>query len=310
MTPYPYTLRQLEVFETLCELGSFRRASDALGISQAAVSNQLKALERQIGVTLLARDPGKRPRLTPEGASFLADLGQFWRAAHTLARHREADPQDEGQILRLRVLIGNYLLRDNVRPQLDRFLDAHPGIQLDFVSPTISETPRHLLDRDGFDLALYQDPIDDAPVMPGTHTLARIRCGVFGNRSLLNDGREMLSAEEASELPFILPPAGTPYENVILAMLAREGIKPRSIVSRTQYFDVMASMLDRGSSAGVLIQPLVRPEHHNLALLHRLADWRLQFYRNPKLTDPRIDEVERFLVGAALDDANYIVPAR
>lgn len=309
MNPYPFTLRQLQVFETLCELGSFRRASEALDISQAAVSNQLKALEAQIGVTLLARDPGRRPTLTPEGAAFLADLGEFRRAADALARHGENNPLED-EVLRLRILIGNYLLRDNIRPRLDRFLDTHPMIQLDFVSPSISETPRDLLARDGFDLALYQDPIDSAAVMEGTRTLARIRCGVFGNRRLLRNGDTVLTAEEASQLPFILPPAGTPYENLILAMLAREGIKPRRIASRTQYFDVMASMLDRGDSAGVLIQPLVKPEHRNLALLHRLADWRLQFYRNPKRVDPRIDEVERFLIDSSLGDTNYLNVAK
>lgn len=305
MVALPFTLRQLEIFELLCDLRSFRRTSEALGISQAAVSNQLKALERQMGVRLLTRESGRRPQLTPQGASFLADLAPFWRAADALAAHRRGKPAGTEQDLDLRVLIGNYLFKDSVRPKLDRFLERHPAIHLQFVTPTISDLPRDMAARDNFDFGMFQDQLIEAPLGEGMRELARIRCGVFGNRSLLKGRNGALSPAELSELPFILPPAGTPYENLILSMLARHGIKPLTIAGRTQYFDVMSAMFERGNSVGASLEPLVRPEHRNVALLFPLEDWRLVFYRRPGLSGPRIEAVEEFLISSVLGDPAY-----
>ena len=54
--------------------GQFGRSAEQLGISQASVSNQIKALEEQLGVTLFDRAPGRRPSLRPAGLAFLEDL--------------------------------------------------------------------------------------------------------------------------------------------------------------------------------------------------------------------------------------------
>lgn len=65
------TLRGLEVFEALAASGSVAQASQATGLSQPAVSQQLRNLEKALGTDLV--DHGKRPmRLTPAGRSFLA----------------------------------------------------------------------------------------------------------------------------------------------------------------------------------------------------------------------------------------------
>ena len=65
------TLRGLEVFEALAHSGSVAQAAEATGLSQPAVSQQIKNLEAALGADLV--DHGKRPmRLTPAGRSFLA----------------------------------------------------------------------------------------------------------------------------------------------------------------------------------------------------------------------------------------------
>src|SRR5688572_28388244 len=95
MPNLPFTLRQLEVFGSLCETRSFRRSAETLGISQASVSSQMKLLEQQLGVMLLARRPGARPSLTAEGMAFLDDLRAFRGAAEALAAHRRRHPDEE-----------------------------------------------------------------------------------------------------------------------------------------------------------------------------------------------------------------------
>lgn len=65
------TLRGLEVFAALASSGSVAQAASLTGLSQPAVSQQMRNLETALGVDLL--DHARRPmRLTPAGRSFLA----------------------------------------------------------------------------------------------------------------------------------------------------------------------------------------------------------------------------------------------
>lgn len=71
MLPKGVTLRGLEVFEALAQSGSVARTAQATGLSQPAVSQQMKNLEAALGTALV--DHARRPmQLTPAGRSFLA----------------------------------------------------------------------------------------------------------------------------------------------------------------------------------------------------------------------------------------------
>lgn len=81
------TLKGLEVFEALAVAGSVAGASKMTGLSQPAVSQQMRNLETALGVELV--DHGRRPmQLTPSGRSFLsrtkAVLSQLRQAQNEL----------------------------------------------------------------------------------------------------------------------------------------------------------------------------------------------------------------------------------
>ena len=61
---------QLRTFLTIAETGSFTRAAEEVGRTQAAVSMQIKKLEDRIGRSLFDRS-GRAVRLTPEGRTLL-----------------------------------------------------------------------------------------------------------------------------------------------------------------------------------------------------------------------------------------------
>jgi DNA-binding transcriptional LysR family regulator len=63
--------RRLLTFREVARQRSFSRAGEALGLTQPAVSQQVSALERQLGVRLLERGPGG-PTPTEAGALLLA----------------------------------------------------------------------------------------------------------------------------------------------------------------------------------------------------------------------------------------------
>lgn len=64
-------LNALRVFEVAARSENFTRAAEELGVSQTAVSQQVKALEATLGVQLFARD-GKRLIITSAGKQYLA----------------------------------------------------------------------------------------------------------------------------------------------------------------------------------------------------------------------------------------------
>jgi len=85
------TMKQLRYFAALARLGHFGRAADDCGVSQPALSVQMKALEDMLGTPLVERG-GKQFRLTSFGETFLDRvrdilqsvdaLGDMARATH------------------------------------------------------------------------------------------------------------------------------------------------------------------------------------------------------------------------------------
>jgi len=63
------TLKQFRYFEALARHGHFRRAAEACGISQPALSMQIKELEAEVGIELFERS-SRRVRLTGFGEEF------------------------------------------------------------------------------------------------------------------------------------------------------------------------------------------------------------------------------------------------
>ena len=63
------TLGQLRTFLAVAETGSGRAAADRLVVTQPAVSAALAALQKEVGVALVARE-GRGLRLTPAGTVF------------------------------------------------------------------------------------------------------------------------------------------------------------------------------------------------------------------------------------------------
>jgi len=68
-------LAAVRVFEAAARLENFTAAANELGMTQAAVSYQVKALEERLGAALFVRERG-RARLTPLGARLAPALGQ------------------------------------------------------------------------------------------------------------------------------------------------------------------------------------------------------------------------------------------
>src|SRR3954452_19517242 len=91
----PMELRHLRYFVAVAEELHFRRAAERLHIAQPAVSEQIRNLERELGVQLLERTP-RSVVLTPPGAVLLEEARRMLRLADDACR---ATRQAEAGIL-------------------------------------------------------------------------------------------------------------------------------------------------------------------------------------------------------------------
>lgn len=178
--------RQLRYFVAVAEHANFNRAAERLHVAQPALSRQVGALERELGMPLLERLP-RGVRLTPAGAAFLERARRILAEVEA-ARSHAADAQ-RGQVGLLRLGFNAIAVKNPVVPEaLRRFRLERPGVQLSLNTQTSPEQIQRLYDRTldaGF---LYTPPaahpelsfVEIAPyrmvlAMPRRHPLARRR---------------------------------------------------------------------------------------------------------------------------------------
>lgn len=305
MPNLPFTLRQLDIFTSLCATRSFRRSAEQLGISQASVSNQIKALEEQLGVTLFDRAPGRRPSLRPAGLAFLEDLRHFHRAAEQLASHRRATHEPVPATRRFRVLVGQGMFDAYVRPKLDRFLVDHGQIELEFEAQLPFGQLIRAVESGQFDFALINQRAD-LPVHAEFREMAMVRGGIYGHHKFAAGRVLPLTRDQLNVLPFILPKASSKQEREVLRNFEAHGIQPRQVVAHSQYYDVMAAMLERGLGIASFSEAILpRAMRAQVQMLYPMEDWRLLWFRKQAAPDAQADEVEAFLIASVVDDPDY-----
>lgn len=137
-------LSAIRVFEAAARLKSFTRAADALGVTQAAVSWQVKALEKQLDQPLFNRLP-REVTLTPAGER----LSRAATEAMSLLRGAVSDlVETEDGVLSITTV--QSLGAQWLAPRLGGFQMAHPriAVRLEASSRVVD------LAREGIDMAL------------------------------------------------------------------------------------------------------------------------------------------------------------
>jgi len=117
-------LPAFRTFEAAARHLSFSRAADALGVTPAAVSSQIRTLEDQLGVQLFVRT-SRQMALTAAGKLLFAAAAE---AFATLTRAVQQLADADGRTLRVTTsasFAAKWLL-----PRLERFRLAHPGVDV------------------------------------------------------------------------------------------------------------------------------------------------------------------------------------
>lgn len=133
------SLGTLAVFEAAARLGGFTKAADELGVTQAAVSRQIRALEEDLNTPLFVRGH-RKIQLTAAGRVLAEAVGQsFERIADAIEVVRHPTRPEMLTVSTTLAFSHFWLL-----PRLPSFRTEHPGLELRVIS---QDTPIDL--RDG-----------------------------------------------------------------------------------------------------------------------------------------------------------------
>ncbi|MBY8824318.1 LysR family transcriptional regulator [Sphingomonas colocasiae] len=140
--------RPLRAFVAVAELGSFRRAAYQLGISQPALSAQIREMERQFGFDLFART-SRHVTLTAEGSLFLDRARRLVLETDWMNQAARAIRSDE-----LRVGAAHHSAQIPERQALiERFMRTNPDVPLRIRSRTHAQLYEELAGNE-IDLAI------------------------------------------------------------------------------------------------------------------------------------------------------------
>lgn len=122
-------LSTLEIFDAIAREGSFKGAATRLGLQPSTVSHQLKALEDQLGTSLIIRTT-RSLSLTEAGRALLRGAGPaFDQLADAVESARTTGHEARGH---LRLAMPEFAYKLLVRPAVKSFRTAYPEIELEF----------------------------------------------------------------------------------------------------------------------------------------------------------------------------------
>ncbi|MBC3986343.1 LysR family transcriptional regulator [Streptomyces sp. AC536] len=162
-------VEQLEYLAAVTRLGSLRRASEELHLSQPALSETLRNLERELGVVLLERRRSGA-RISDEGRELLPHIAEVLDAVDRL---RQAADEQHQTSRRLRLGTVNAATVTLLAPAIREFRATHPSTQVEVIADR-QDGIQQQLKEGSFDLGLISYLGDDAPP-PSLHTTELLR---------------------------------------------------------------------------------------------------------------------------------------
>lgn len=211
-------IEQLEYVAAVARLGSFRRAAEALHISQPALSESVRSLERELGADVLER--GRHgARVSTSGRDLLPRIVTVLDAVDRL--RRAADEQHQNVRL-VRIGTVNTATVPLVAPAIREFREANRGTQVEVVGAQQADIHRALLEG-SFDLGLvnYLEG-DDKPPELETTTLLRGRPVVCMRTDSALAARETVHAADLQSEPLIVMRSGYVMHRYVHRLLAEE----------------------------------------------------------------------------------------
>jgi len=271
-------LRHLRYFVAVAEHGHITRAAESIGIQQPPLSQQIKALEDELGVQLLRRRP-RGVELTDAGAAFLERariiLGEVDRA---FASTRRTARGEEG-----RVVVG-FTSSAPFHPFVPRvirmFREASPHVSLVLEESGSSELVQGL-HNEIIDAAFIRSPVADVVNLQVTPLLDEpMVVALPTGHGLAGDAMPLALGELANQTFILYKRPGAPglYDSIITACRGA-GFSPRvgqeaprivstlNLVAAGLGVSVVPESLRRLQMDGVVYRELAKDSHLTAPLI-------------------------------------------
>jgi DNA-binding transcriptional LysR family regulator len=143
----PSLLPSLAWFARISSHGSFTRAAEEMGVSRAALSQNLKSLERQLGTRLLYRTT-RNMSLTEAGQRLFDALGPaLEEIAHAVQTVNDTRDAPSGLV---RINTSRMAAKNLIEPHLAEFRERFPNVALELV---MADSLSNII-ADGFDAGI------------------------------------------------------------------------------------------------------------------------------------------------------------
>lgn len=195
MRPPRLPLQYLAAFRAAALTQNLRAAAEQLNLTHSAISQQIRALELQLGFPVFDRQ-GRRVVLNAAGRALLQGVERAYQELDAALRSATAAHGLEQRSLRITALPS--FCQRWLMPRLHRFHARHPEVALE-----IDASQRLMdLERDGFDVALRQgkgpwpglisEPLFDSTLLPVAspalaHQLIGLPLEALAEQPLLGD---------------------------------------------------------------------------------------------------------------------------
>jgi DNA-binding transcriptional LysR family regulator len=217
-------LQQLRYFTAVAETRHFTQAARREHVAQPSLSQQIRALERELGAELFHRARG-HISLTDAGTALLPLARRILADAET-ARH---EVREVAQLRRGRVRLGATpsLCASIVPDVLRTFRDSYPGVDL-YVHEDGSRDLVRILAAGELDLALIITPVPGQAPALTTRTLLREELVVISSPDLPPPAPEdsRIRIEDLRERPLVMFRHGYDLRELTVAACHRAGFEP------------------------------------------------------------------------------------
>lgn len=259
------TLKQLEGFVCVADVGTFRKAAVVLGTTQPNISNRIAMIEQSLGVVLMHRDPGS-VRLTDKGKELLTAARQvLWAAESFLAAADRKDLISQ----RLRLGVTELVACTWLHPFLRRFREEYPGVTVQLDVDLSTEIERRLSESLS-DLALLVGPA------ASTNT-TRVPIGVYpylwvAAPSIATRFEEGTTFAEITKGSVLLHSRQTMAARETIAQCERMRCPTDRLVYSSSLASVVQMAVD-GMGVALIPEVLARNHFRNGELVRLDSDW-------------------------------------
>ena len=240
------TLIQLKYFQTICKYNNITRASAELHVSQPSLSNAVKELEREFGVSLFTRR-SRGLELTPEGRYFLDEADKLLEQAEQLTTNmKHMSTTDRTLTLGLPAMSGSLVFTDLLRTLYARSPGTHIQVMENGSLANRSKIMDHTLDA-----AIITR---NGPLPTGIGHVALRHVNVCLYLSVMHPlaEKDTVTTDDLDQLPLAMLPEDTFLDHCIHQYYEAHHLKTNIIV-RTNQLATIQQLVATNTTAAFLL---------------------------------------------------------